>query len=85
MTEKEKAIELVEEFRKDTTFEYQEYAGAHYSTFELDDDVKKQCALIAVDEILIALNNIPDIDVRGNILLEWIKYWVTVKQEIKEI
>jgi hypothetical protein len=44
----------------------------------------KQCALIAVDEIINTLNfDIRDLDVRGNILLDLIKFWREVKQEIE--
>jgi|LauGreDrversion4_2_1035121.scaffolds.fasta_scaffold1084397_2 hypothetical protein len=46
----------------------------------------KECALMAVDEIIRTLNeDIRDIDVRGNILLDLIDYWKEVKQEIKKL
>jgi hypothetical protein len=46
----------------------------------------KKCALIAVDEIIKTLNyDIKDLDVRGNILLDLIKYWREVKQEIEKL
>lgn len=71
MTPKEKAIELIEKFAIIT------------------DDYhrpSKQCALIAVDEIINTLNyDIRDIDVRGNILLDLIDYWQQVKQEIEKL
>jgi len=41
----------------------------------LTEEQAKQCALIAVDEIIRTLNeDIKDIDVRGNILLNLIEY-----------
>jgi hypothetical protein len=46
----------------------------------------KQCAIIAVDEIINTLNfDIRDLDVRGNILLDLIKSWREVKQEIEKL
>jgi len=38
---------LVEEFRKATRYEYQEYAGAHPSTWEMDEEDLVKCAQIA--------------------------------------
>jgi hypothetical protein len=45
----------------------------------------KDCAIVAVDEILLTLSNIKDRDVRGNILLDLIKYWQEVKTEIEKL
>jgi len=43
----------------------------------------KECALIAVAEILLTLNkDIKDLDVVGNVLLDLIDYWNEVEQEI---
>ena len=42
----------------------------------------KKSALICVDEINKALQNIPDLQVSGNVLLDQIKYYQEVKQEI---
>jgi hypothetical protein len=66
MTHKEKAKELVDKF--DNAMEF--YTPARYA---------KQCALIAVDEIIIALNynqwqNTKQID-----------YFIEVKQEIEKL
>jgi hypothetical protein len=48
--------------------------------------IAKRCSLIAVDEIINTLNyDIRDLDVRGNILLDLIKYWREVKQEIEKL
>jgi hypothetical protein len=76
MTPKEKAKELIEKLKQETTYEYQEYAGAHYSTFEHDIETLKKCALITVDEI---------INVTAG-LKGWIdgfQYWEEVKKEIE--
>jgi hypothetical protein len=54
-TAKEKAIELVDEMSSQT-YEYQEYAGARYTTCEVGYQAGKKCALIAVDETIKALN-----------------------------
>lgn len=46
----------------------------------------KECALIAVDEIIVTLNeDIRDLDVRGNVLLDLIEYWQEVKQQIEKL
>jgi hypothetical protein len=80
MTPKEKAKELVDKFNP-------------LSLRTIDDfDTKvpvykgKECALFSVGEILATLNNdIRDLDVRGNVLLDLIKYWREVKQEIEKL
>lgn len=78
MTEKEKAEELYEAF----------YYAIPSFTDEgsLEHNTAKQCALIAVDEIISTLNcDIRDVDVRGNILLDLIDYWQQVKREIEKL
>ena len=45
----------------------------------------KEMALICVDEINNALQNIPDLQVSGNVLLDQIKYYQEVKQEITNL
>lgn len=77
MNEKEKAKELIEKFKTETSYQYQEYAGANYSTFELDIEVLKQCALIAVDEIETALKSHACLNVHDK------KYLQQVKTEIE--
>ena len=65
MTPKEKAKELVDKYLDiDSKYEYLSYSMA------------KQCALIAVDEILSLCWN-------GNMVA--MEYWQKVKQEIEEI
>ena len=83
MTPKEKATELVDKFKQATSYKYQEYAGANYSVFEHDIDTLKQCALIAVDEILIAIRNDQSDDPEGQEMYE--NYWNEVKTEINAL
>ena len=79
MTPKEKAKELVDNF-------YDIDSDAEmYDDFKMPIFYAERCALIAVDEILLTLNNIKDRDVRGNILLDLIKYWQEVKKEIEKL
>ena len=70
MTPKEKAEELVLKFKQLP----QEGTVAWYLSFELS----KQCALIAVDEILDVLNQIHWVIVGKDF-----KYWSEVKKEIE--
>jgi len=49
----------------------------------VDQCIAEKSALICVDEINNALQKIPDIQVAGNVLLDQIKYYQEVKQEIK--
>jgi hypothetical protein len=74
MTAKEKAKELVDRFKEKTTYEYQEYAGANYSTFEHDTDTLKQCALICVDEMQKVCNGLEN----------W-QYLEEIKQELEKL
>jgi len=54
--------------------------------FVCNTEQAKQCALIAVDfTIQTLIQDIRDVDVRGNILLDLINYWVDVKQEIEKL
>lgn len=78
MTPKEKAKELVDKM-------YYSRSSDEYIQISAWD-ISKQCALIAVDEIINTLNSdIRDLDVRGNILLDLIDYWREVKQEIEQL
>ena len=52
MTAKTKADELIEKVKKATSYKYQEYSGANYSTFEHDIEELRSVALIMVDEII---------------------------------
>jgi hypothetical protein len=77
MTLKEKAQELV------SKFEYQEGYGISESTglYGINFHQAKQCALIAVDEILEADWFIPTKKDKIN----WDNYWQEVKQEIEKL
>ena len=66
MTPKEKAKELVHRF---------DLMQTYVEGFSYDD--AKQCALIAVDEILVVVINSPYVDI--------IKYWQEVKKEINKL
>lgn len=71
MTEKDKAIKLVDR--------YSELGIGHPTSLLL----AKQCALIAVDEII---NNIPcreDYTSNGWVLIDNTEYWEEVKQELE--
>ena len=67
MTPKEKAIELVEDMHDAPETGYNEHA--------------KVCALIAVDEILKAVDN-PD---ETYLMKHSVNYWEEVKQEIEKL
>jgi hypothetical protein len=89
MEAKDKAKELIDKFKKETSYEYQEYAGAHYSIFEHDIGTIKQCALLCVEEILQdgMLEKAPFMN-NGKDLMEsnyvrYKDYWHQVKTEIK--
>jgi hypothetical protein len=84
MTPKEKAIELVNKFKSnvykkafaDTDFMYDRYYG-------LDDEMAKQCALIAVDEILEEYKeDYKDIHKDIFTIYSW---WKQVKTEIENL
>jgi len=79
MTAKEKANELFNKIYNSE--DYDGYCNGCGLVFEQAKDI----AVIAVDEILLTLSNIKDRDVRGNILLDLIKYWQEVKTEIEKL
>ena len=82
MTPKDKANELVDRMYFIISNNGQ-FTGVHSIPNKFAE--AKKCALIAVDEIIKTLNyDIKDLDVRGNILLDLIKYWREVKQEIEK-
>ena len=82
MTPKEKAGELVDKFYQTTPNEYfvNEPIGikGRYKSWEQ----AKQCALIAVDEILNANPNYPEFKENEGTP---IRYWEVVKQEIENL
>lgn len=72
MTPKEKAAQLV--------------VDNQLKVRSLDYKEAVQCAIVTVDEIIRTLNeDIRDLDVRGNVLLDLIEYWIKVKQELKNL
>jgi hypothetical protein len=78
ITPKEKAEELLNTMSKQT-FKIQPYAGARYEIEEVGYEAGKKCALKAVDEILIIMNEEYFSE------SEKIKYWQEVKQEIEAL
>jgi hypothetical protein len=74
MAPKDKAIELVEKFRISKA---------------ITESYSKQCALIAVDEILNTLKIFPEKDTTSksvvNFSVSRIMYWVQVKKEIEAL
>lgn len=79
-TPKEKADQLVGRYRKEIL------RGKYRIDGFVIEELAEGCALIAVDEIIQTLNyDIRDLDVRGNVLLDLIKYWQQVKQEIEKL
>jgi hypothetical protein len=78
MTSKQKAKELVQKFRTKVNC-YSDYDG----DLKYDESVRvqnaKQCALIAVEEIIDAIKH------EDNRMFYEIKFWQEVKTEIKEL
>jgi hypothetical protein len=75
MTPQEKAKELVLKFKELS----QEGSLIFYLTFE----ISKQCALIAVDEIIASMPKEPMISTLARVHV--IMFWVEVKQEIEKL
>jgi hypothetical protein len=71
MTPKEKAKELYDKF----------YMAIPNNEMGLDNEASIQCALIAVDEILKAVNN-PD---ETYLMKHSVNYWTEVKQETEKL
>ena len=78
MEAKEKAKELRDKFIESTKVFYQ-------NEWKTDLSESKKCALICVEEINNALKKIPEIQVSGNLLLDQIKYYQKVKEEISNL
>ena len=74
MTPKEKAIELVNKYMNINKVKLSDYSVIYTPT-------AKQCALIAVDEVMYSLSVIP----YGMEYLSKIDYWQEVKQEIEKL
>ena len=73
MIPKEKAIELIDKFQELNRSKISDYSRIEFPT-------AKQCALIAVDEILLIKKEIWD-----DFHLEYFKYWQEVKKEIEKL
>lgn len=73
MSPKEKAIELIEKFRLNVT----DYGGSGMNIFKA-----KQCALIAVNEIMEVCYYTKEVE--NNDLFSY-DYWIEVKTEIKKL
>jgi hypothetical protein len=76
MTPKEKALELVDKFIE-PTMEFDELDG-----YVEDKDNAKQCALIAVDEII---NSNPHSNPLNTYGFSTMAYWQEVKHEISKL
>lgn len=70
---KEKAEELKKKVNEHTRY------WDCYNDEPLEYDHTTKVTMLWVDEILSALENIPDIDVVGNVLLGQIDYWRKVR------
>jgi hypothetical protein len=75
MTRKEKAEKLVKNYINVVP---QDFGG-------MDKDLAKQCALIAVDEILNAINVNTGNAAQGRLIQSLNNYWQEVKQEIEKL
>ena len=76
MKPKEKAIELVDKYININKVKLSDYSVIYTPT-------AKQCALIAVDELIEHLQ--PSSDFGGEINIYTIEYWQEVKQEILKL
>jgi hypothetical protein len=85
MEAKIKALELINKVKVATSYEYQEYAGAHYTTFEHDIEELKAVALIMVNEILEAQPSYKYWDVHDDETPSGITFWTEVKDEINKM
>lgn len=77
-TAKEKAKELIEKFIPHTRVFHEVLGWEDYI------DSAKQCAMVAVDEILIEIRKIYDIYTEVNIISKY-QYWQEVKKEINKL
>jgi hypothetical protein len=73
MTPKEKADKLCIRFLMHTNTEDREY--------DINKELAKQCASIAVDEIIDEVKTILDDEIYSSVLI----YWLKVKQEIEKL
>lgn len=79
LSPEEKANELIEKF-------YSADETNSLSDGWICKKIARQCAAICCEEIINTLNkDIRDLDVRGNVLLDLIKYWNQVLNHINQI
>ena len=81
MTPKEKAEALIKSFNKVKIFIDIEPCSIEINIENVDCDANKQCALIAVDEIIEELSENADGEVKSMRII----YWQKVKQEINKL
>ena len=80
MTPQEKANELVNQYRIILMSKDTDCGNEIFCTL-----IAKECALIAVDEVLYALS-VPPINNKGHLLYDGqIDYWKNIKQEIEKL
>ena len=81
-----KANELIDKARKATTYQYQEYAGANYSTFEHEIDTLKSVAFITVDTLIDYLPKWEYMeDLKKSIRNRELEFWEMVKTELEAL
>jgi len=81
MTAKEKALEIIDKMYNTENCGIKHYPNKHYcDCSEINEYQSKQCALVAVDEILLQLNSryYGMTDTHRNDII----FWEEVKQEI---
>ena len=80
------ALDLIDKARKATTYQYQEYAGANYSTFEHDLDTLKQVALITIEQMISILPKSEYMEDLGkSIKNRELEFWELIKTELEAL
>lgn len=83
---KRRALDLIAKARKATTYQYQEYAGANYSTFEHDLDTLKKVALITIEQMISILpKNEYMEDLGKSIKNRELVFWELIKTELEAL
>ena len=86
MTPKEKAEALIKRFNKVKIFISIEPSDIDIDIESVDCDANKQCALIAVDEIMEFMKMDDEYtETSSNANSKWIYYWIDVKAEIEKL
>jgi len=84
MTPQEKAKELFHKFYLVNSESVELQTGEYDLVFSLDARDAKQCALIAVDEIVKEIQ-CNEFDFQSNVPMSVYTYWKNVKQEIEQL